>query len=346
ANNEDEIIWGPDPKGLFSIKSAYEVLAASGEGGRDPVWSTVWHWQGPNRVRFFLWLAAHNRLLTNSERTRRHLTLDDACGRCRNNKEDLLHVLRDCQIAKSTWDLFIPRIESASFFTGNIHEWLARELKSPVRGQLVGIVAWLLWKARNEAVFDNVFATSDQLRLRVLYWIAGVRETMKADDWVKINSDGSVLSPGSLAAAGGIIRDCHGHNLITFAANLGSCSIMRAELRAAEIGLQLAWDLGVKKVILELDSQAAVHSINGQLPLDSRHGPIIHHIQQMRDRDWQVRVLHAYRETNQVADHLAHLGHSVSYGTHIIDPCPPNIRSAIFSDCTGASFPRLISINS
>ncbi|CAN1187452.1 hypothetical protein LINPERHAP1_LOCUS27829 [Linum perenne] len=26
--------------------------------------------------------------------------------------------------------------------------------------------------------------------------------------------------------------------------------------------------------------------------------------------------------------------------------CPPHIRSAIFSDCTGASFPRLIYINS
>ncbi|CAN1837252.1 Putative ribonuclease H protein At1g65750 [Linum perenne] len=121
---------------------------------------------------------------------------------------------------------------------------------------------------------------------------------------------------------------------------------MRAELRAADIGLQLAWERGFKNVILELDSLAAVHSITGQSPLDSRHGPIIHHIQEMWDKDWQVRVVHSYRESNHVADRLAHLGHSVSFGTHFFDTCPPHIRSVIFIDCTGASYPRLIHINS
>ncbi|CAN1136808.1 hypothetical protein LINPERPRIM_LOCUS21424 [Linum perenne] len=33
----------------------------------------------------------------------------------------------------------------------------------------------------------------------------------------------------------------------TFAANLGCCSIMRPELRAAEIVLMIAWDRGYKK---------------------------------------------------------------------------------------------------
>ncbi|CAN1177317.1 Putative ribonuclease H protein At1g65750, partial [Linum perenne] len=165
-------------------------------------------------------------------------------------------------------------------------------------------------------------------------------------DWVKVNIDGSVLSPGNAAAVGGVLRDSEGWNLTAFAANLGSCSIMRAELRAAEIRLQLAWDMSVKMVIVELDSQAAISSIKGLGPLDSRHGPIIHHIQQLRAREWQVVFKHTYRETNRVVDLLAHMGHGLSLGSHLVTVRPPNIRSALLSDCIGVSSPRQILINS
>ncbi|CAN1345042.1 hypothetical protein LINPERPRIM_LOCUS40234 [Linum perenne] len=53
---------------------------------------------------------------------------------------------------------------------------------------------------------------------------------------------------------------------------------MRAELRGAEIGLQLAWDLGLKNVILEVDSLSVVYSIEGTYSEDSRHGAILHQI--------------------------------------------------------------------
>ncbi|CAN1142114.1 hypothetical protein LINPERHAP1_LOCUS29162 [Linum perenne] len=54
---------------------------------------------------------------------------------------------------------------------------------------------------------------------------------------------------------------------------------MRAELRGAEMGLQLAWDLGFRKVELELDSLTAVQAIEGTNDFDVRHRPILHQIQ-------------------------------------------------------------------
>ncbi|CAN1826177.1 Putative ribonuclease H protein At1g65750 [Linum perenne] len=134
-------------------------------------------------------------------------------------------------------------------------------------GLTFGITIWILWKARNEAIFENKLATCDQLRLRVLHWIVGVRETMRADsqviskvasrridthigwkagpsDCITINTDGSVLQPHSQAAAGGILTTSMGRLMSTFVANLGRCSIMRAELCVAEIGLMIVWDMG------------------------------------------------------------------------------------------------------
>ncbi|KAH1046741.1 hypothetical protein J1N35_037525 [Gossypium stocksii] len=35
------------------------------------MWKLIWNYQGPQRVRLFLWLVAKQRLYTNSERVRR-----------------------------------------------------------------------------------------------------------------------------------------------------------------------------------------------------------------------------------------------------------------------------------
>ncbi|CAN1259335.1 hypothetical protein LINPERPRIM_LOCUS10129, partial [Linum perenne] len=67
---------------------------------------------------------------------------------------------------------------------------------------------------------------------------------------IKYKDLGSHLYLISQAAAGGILRTFLGRPVKTFAANLGRCSIMRAELRAAEFGLMIAWDMGYKKVHL------------------------------------------------------------------------------------------------
>ncbi|CAN1215672.1 Putative ribonuclease H protein At1g65750 [Linum perenne] len=279
TDGDDEMIWGPDPKGRFSIKSAYEILATTRGPPQQNTWKHIWRWQGPSRIKHFLWLAAHNRLLSNEERLRRH------------------HV--------------------ANFFVGDIHDWIVRGIQLFNDNLLFGVTTWILWKARNEDIFDNKRVTSDQLRLRVLHWIAGVRETMRAeshvlsevvtrrretllrwipdpDQWVTVNCDCSVIQPHGLAACGGIIRNSHGRRLAVFAANLGVCTIMRAELRAVVLGLELAWEMGMRKIQLQIDSQSSVLAIMRDHTDDSRHGHTIQHIRRLLSRDWLVDVSHIF----------------------------------------------------
>ncbi|CAN1176456.1 Putative ribonuclease H protein At1g65750 [Linum perenne] len=306
--------------------------------------------------------------MTNAERRRRHLTDSDECQRCRIDTEDTLHVIRDCRVAKEVWSTFIPPELVSSFFSDNLQDWLQKGLRHSSFSLSFGIVIWILWKARNEATFENALATSDQLRLRVLHWIAGVRETMKADSqvsskatprrveahigWkagpsesVTVNMDGSVLQPHSHAAAGGILRDYQGRPICTFAASLGCCSIMRAELRAAEFGLMIAWDRGFKKVNLQLDSMAAIGAILGDHVEDSRHGRTLEAIKELRSRDWEVIISHTFREGNTVADLLAHHGHSLDFGLFVDCLYPHEVDRAIWNDHVGICFPRLIPLN-
>ncbi|CAN1825871.1 Putative ribonuclease H protein At1g65750, partial [Linum perenne] len=214
----------------FTLKSAYEILASTSHHSEQGIWKTIWRWTGPNRIRHFIWLVAHDRILTNAERRRRHLTDIDDCQRCRGGTEDTLHVIRDCKVAKEVWTIFTPPDLASEFFSDSLQVWLQKGLHHRDFAMTFGIIIWILWKARNEAIFEDTLATCDQLRLRVLYWIAGVRETMKADlqvlpkvasrridthigwkagpsDCITINTDGSVIQPHSHAAGGGIFRN-------------------------------------------------------------------------------------------------------------------------------------------
>ncbi|CAN1160041.1 Putative ribonuclease H protein At1g65750 [Linum perenne] len=196
---------------------------------------------------------------------------------------------------------------TAAFFIQ--HRWLdSRErladqtiqpINSKESGRTVAEAATA--NTRNEDIFEGKSVTSAQLRLRVHSWIAGVRETMKSssqilfevvgrrrdtlirwipapDEWITINTDGSVTQPLSYAAGSGVIRNSQGAKLATFAANFGRCSIMRAELRIAALGLSLAWDMGFRQVNIQLDSLAAIAAIKNTPDSDGQHGLIIHQI--------------------------------------------------------------------
>ncbi|EEF38074.1 conserved hypothetical protein [Ricinus communis] len=76
-NEEDETYWSLNASGQFSARSDNESLKQH--------WKNVWGWEGPERVRMFLWLAMHARLLTNGERARRgfveHGFVQDVMGK-------------------------------------------------------------------------------------------------------------------------------------------------------------------------------------------------------------------------------------------------------------------------
>ncbi|CAN1174311.1 hypothetical protein LINPERPRIM_LOCUS9819, partial [Linum perenne] len=43
---------------------------------------------------------------------------------------------------------------------------------------------------------------------------------------------------------------------------------------------------------------------------------------------WEVSIHHIYREANSAADYLANLGHSLYFGTHVLD-APDRLPSVL-----------------
>ncbi|CAN1126071.1 Putative ribonuclease H protein At1g65750 [Linum perenne] len=153
------------------------------------------------------------------------------------------------------------------------------KLLRSVNSLCFGIICWSLWKVRNARLFsaNNESANNDSAKIVVcstVSWAGDVSATQQHDDrtlgfrhawrvaeiawetgpigWVTINTDGAVDLASGTIAAGGLIRNEHGHCFAAFSMNIGKCSIARAELRGVVAGLNSVSDHGLRRVEIQV----------------------------------------------------------------------------------------------
>ncbi|CAN1776257.1 Putative ribonuclease H protein At1g65750 [Linum perenne] len=228
-----------------------------------------------------------------------------------------------------------------------------------------GIAAWLIWKRRNKFIFDGISWSTAEVSNQAKFWELLLSSSWKAgqlgreapglarqtqligwrpadEGWFTLNSDGSLYLQNNRAAAGGLIRDCGGNYVSSYAINLGSCSIMRAELRGIIEGMKIAWDKGIRRLCIQTDSQAAVLLLTSNDNRPHRHMSLVEQFLDWRNRDWEVTIQHVYREANNAADYLANLGHSLVLGSHVFQSPDNTLLYWLRYDLIGVSTPRTI----
>ncbi|CAN1747316.1 Putative ribonuclease H protein At1g65750 [Linum perenne] len=360
----DNGVWGDNHDGRFTVKSAYNLIANQRTPETGINWDKVWKWNGPYRIKAFLWLSVHERLLTNSERVRRHFSSSAVCPRCGAGDESVIHALRDCPLAAETWFHAGFNGDDRSW-SGSVAEWILNGLQSS-KGLLFGVTAWMIWKSRNEFIFSNSTASAQHTAHRSINWTIAVNEAFQREarcfgtptlksweniawepgpaDWVTINTDGSCFPSSRKASAGGIIRRSDGRSLVAFTMNLGVCTITRAEIRGAIAGLELAWDYGFRRVELQLDSKVAISLLSSpDIPQHQQAAEVLH-FQNLCKRSWEVRVRHIFREANKATDFLASHGYNFPFGIHLFPLSDCNLGHILRYDCLSISEPRLITV--
>jgi hypothetical protein len=79
-NEQDSLIWKFEANGMFSVKSMYAVVNFRGVVPVDI--HCVWKIKMPPKIHFFLWLTAHNKLLTRDNLSKRQHVDDLTCVFC------------------------------------------------------------------------------------------------------------------------------------------------------------------------------------------------------------------------------------------------------------------------
>lgn len=363
----DCVVWSRAKDGIFSTASAYETMLDLREEDENPLFSLIWKWQGPERIRIYLWKLSRDALITNFFRFRRGFSQSALCPICNNEEETTLHMVRDCREVVQVWSILSENSLPQAFFNCNLKEWLALNLKSKrtLRGSswrmLFGAASSCIWQARNERVFQGKCTSAREISVKAFYHAVAFnqsiidnkqvsfptsRNSLGQACWsapdpgvVKLNCDGAVGCLGEIAAAGGILRDHLGGFILGFASGLGECSVVEAEIHAIQMGIKLANLKRIRKMIIETDSLDAVRLIkegcSSLHPLFS----LISDVQDMLRSDQELSLNHIFREANSVADCFAKSGLMLDKCSKLFCSIPVFAVNAVRADASGFVIP-------
>ncbi|XP_016748714.1 uncharacterized protein [Gossypium hirsutum] len=310
----DRIIWAYSDSGSFSIRSAYWTLKENSWSPIDDTWKSVWKYQGPQRVRLFLWLAAKQRLLTNSKRVRRGFGQSSVCPLCGHDSEDFyMFSAIDKEI---TWSC------------------------------LFGIIAWRIWKNRNLFIFQNINWTAYEIIKASTSWaqhfetfLFGGKSTTSnpvtsqhcAENWVHLFSDGAVARESGNASAGGVVRDQEGNWILGYTYYLGRSSPLKAELWGILDGIHISLSKGYKKVKLQTDNIEVVRILSMEETEDFGT-TLIRRIKRLLHSEGQWEIKHIPRECNLTADQLAKIRLSWKIPLQVFEAPPDLVATVIQKD--------------
>ena len=85
----DRRTWCGFADGRFAISSAYTMLCKFNDDSSDPTWLRIWSLKIPERIRSFIWLVRHDRLITSSRKSQMHIG-EPWCHHCVDTVEDVL----------------------------------------------------------------------------------------------------------------------------------------------------------------------------------------------------------------------------------------------------------------
>ncbi|KAL4373564.1 hypothetical protein AHAS_Ahas05G0094400 [Arachis hypogaea] len=119
---KDSLKWDITHDGNFTVASAYKALARS-EEKNDDIWKLIWQWPGPERIKCFMWLVVHRKIMT-AQRRRQIFGTNDKCHACPGIVETLEHVLRDCSRASHVWSKTIHHSHIQLFFRAPFNLWI------------------------------------------------------------------------------------------------------------------------------------------------------------------------------------------------------------------------------
>ncbi|CAL2272822.1 unnamed protein product [Prunus armeniaca] len=229
GSGEDKCIWQLTSNGQFSVKTAYSTFYLD-EGSANWKWDFIWKLHVPPKVKTFLWLLCHKKLLTNAQRLKRKLTNVVGCPRCDCPLESCAHLFQDCTASLAIWNrLGFGRVEAGQLMD-DYDDWLLHNLKSKRF-----VVHGLPWYLCALEWFSACNPTAFLLERSVvhLHWMTPLGVC-------KVNTDGSRINSSGFIGAGGLLRDSCGSWIKGFSVNLGYGSIIEAELWGIFWGLNMA----------------------------------------------------------------------------------------------------------
>ena len=91
------------------------------------------------------------------------MAVDARCPRCPKETETITHALRNCDLVRPVWNELGAVGFDREFFVSDLENWLATNGKAgkvtdenqPPWKIIFSFAVWIIWKNRNQYVFNN-----------------------------------------------------------------------------------------------------------------------------------------------------------------------------------------------
>ena len=169
GDRRDTLRWQLKRDGKFDTRSYYQAI--HGNHNFFFPWKGVWKPKIPKRVAFFLWTAAHNRILTLDNLMLRDRILVNRCCMCCGDGESVDHLLLHCPVTHSLWSFMLQAFgvhwvmpRTTAGLLSCWYQWLGKH-NSNIWNLIPGCLMWIVWLERNRRSFENMEKTLDELKI-------------------------------------------------------------------------------------------------------------------------------------------------------------------------------------
>ncbi|KAM6542808.1 hypothetical protein CsatB_007255 [Cannabis sativa] len=351
--------WSKESSGLFSVKSAYQLLQDSKNprtgSNNSGFWHKLWQLKIPPKVRNFLWRAAAGTLPTCVNLRTKHVDIPSLCPVCHASPETVSHILLSCNFATSCWNhIGLP---AGVYLDHSFASWLDSlfTILDEDRVCSLSMVCWSLWKARNSIVWkDKVLTTANVVtsaRIALDHWRKaqdnnslshiysgncddGTELWTKPDiNTIKINVDAALFTSDNQYGYGMVARNDTG-SLIVAQAHCFNGAFAPEVVEVMGIKEALSWikRRGWQHVELESDSLVSIQAIRCRSPLSSVFGNLVQDCISLLLSLPFVKIRFVKRSANRLAHAVARMSRSLSGRLISESNAPVSILDILYSE--------------
>lgn len=341
---EDFISWPQDKRGLFLVRSAYNLarsetfMVAQSENGKGMtselqenvhMWKKLWRINAPGKMLITLWRIVHDCLPSGFQLRRRHIPVNEGCCFCERD-DRIEHIFLLCPFAECVWDSIKSHFDLKLCRSDlrSMKQWVFDFLgrSSNIQKTAMAVTLWHIWEARNQSRNNTTPTSPRQVTLKILAYVDMIEQhctrsalaarsdpPQSAPKWrpppegtILINTDAAVFRATGLFGLGFLLRDHNGVCLLAVnERHTGCISPETAEAMAIRCALRAALDEGYQKIVLASDCLSIIQRIQSVGCDRSMNGALISDIKVLATGFWDCSFMHVSRSTNAAAHLLA-----------------------------------------
>jgi len=163
AEGQDQLRWGNNKEGTFNLKEAKSILLELNPLVLDKIWQNLWRHQGWMKIKLFMWVVYHRKILTWDNIRKRGVQGPSRCLLCEDQEETLEHLLNNCIFTSWLWDLFVVIFQQSDRDIRSIISTLINwrknfsdnEILNSAWALVPSFIIWNVWKERNKRIFKG-----------------------------------------------------------------------------------------------------------------------------------------------------------------------------------------------